>query len=106
MRGSLPIQEVRQLRVVVFQEGDQWVAQCLDHDIGAQAPDLEELQRRIIGALAAELKETLERFGRPFANIDPAPARFQEMWLQRALRVNPVDPRPPEQLRFEMALCA
>ena len=34
---------MQQLRVVVFQEEGAWVAQCLEYDIGAQAPDLNTL---------------------------------------------------------------
>ena len=67
---------------------DCWVAQCLEHDIGAQAPDIDTLNVRLGVVLNAELNESLERHGKPFAGIDPAPARFHLMWERRARSVD------------------
>jgi len=67
------------IRVIVFQEGGLWVAQCLEHDIGAQAADVDTLISRLEVALKAELKESM-RHGKPLAGIDPAPERFHRMW--------------------------
>ncbi len=40
------------LRVVVFQEAGAWMAQCLEHDLGAQADSvkgvIEELHRMLV----------------------------------------------------------
>ncbi|MBI4183216.1 MAG: hypothetical protein HY521_04375 [Proteobacteria bacterium] len=68
------------LRVVAYKEGDTWVAQCLEYDIGAQAPDLDELWVRFSIAFEAEKTESSERHGEPFAGIAPAPTEFKEMW--------------------------
>lgn len=68
------------IRVVVFQEGDAWVAQALEYDIGAQATDLQALERRFAMTLRAELEESLKRGRTPFGGIDPAPEYFHKMW--------------------------
>ena len=72
------------IRVVVFQDDNLWVAQCLEHDIGAQAANVDALLTRLEVALKAEFKESMERHGKPFAGIDPAPERFHRMWDRRA----------------------
>jgi hypothetical protein len=77
------MQEVRAVRVLLAREGDYWVAQCLEYDIGAQARDLDELRKRLIAALEAERQESLRRHGRSFAGIQPAPRIFHEQWERR-----------------------
>lgn len=73
-----------QLRVVVFKDGDLWVAQCLEYDIGAQAPDLDSLRNRLNMAIQVDLETSLEKRGEPFAGIEPAPPYFHEMWSRSA----------------------
>jgi hypothetical protein len=41
----------------------------------------------------AELNESMERHGKPFAGIGPAPERFQQMWERRVLAVQ-MSPAP------------
>lgn len=74
------MESMKMLRVVVFQEGGQWVAQCLEYDICAHAPDEKKLHERFGALLNFERNLSIERNGAPFAGIDPAPAKFQEMW--------------------------
>ena len=71
------------IRVVMFEEAGQWVAQCLEYDIAAQGPDLDSLNERLDVILKAELRESLARHGTPFAGIGPAPDRYQRMWDRR-----------------------
>lgn len=68
------------VRAVVFRDNDMWVAQCLEYDIGAQADDIDMLNERLNVALKAELKESIERHQKPFADIARAPQRFETMW--------------------------
>ena len=75
------------LRIVVFQDDGLWVAQCLEHDIGAQAADFDTLMTRLEVTIKAELRESLERNHAPFAGIDRAPERFFQMWERRARSV-------------------
>jgi hypothetical protein len=80
------------IRVIMFEEGGLWVAQCLEHDIAAQAENVDTLHARLNATLKAEYNESMERHGKPFAGIDPAPERFQRMWNQRAQSFDIVNP--------------
>jgi hypothetical protein len=44
-----------QVRVVVFKDQDQWVAQCLEHDICVQASRIDQIPPRMKTALALEI---------------------------------------------------
>ena len=75
----------------MFEEAGLWVAQCLEHDIAAQAEDIDTLNARLNATLKAEFLESMKRHGEPFAGIDPAPERFQRMWNHRAQSFNIVN---------------
>lgn len=81
--------EARQIRALLAREGDFWVAQCLEYDIGAQARDLDDLRKRLLAALEAERQESIRRYGEPFAGIGPAPSFFHEQWDKRAGEFTP-----------------
>ena len=71
----------RQISVVLFQESGQWVAQCLEYDIAAQAETLKELieyelQRVLVGHIAVSLET--ERI--PFENVPSAPQEYWDLW--------------------------
>tara|TARA_R110000787_G_scaffold36855_5_gene93823 strand:- start:242 stop:538 length:297 start_codon:yes stop_codon:yes gene_type:complete len=92
------------LRTVIFKDGDSWVGQCLEYDIGAQANSLEELHRRLRIVIAAERAESTKQNGAAFAGIDPAPKYFHDMWEKRSGFFRPnTEGAEPES---EMALCA
>ena len=86
------MEQVKQLRAVIFWDGGAWAAQCLEHDIGAQAPDLDALQFRLGVAIEVEFQESLERHGEPFGGIDPAPAHYHRMWDEGAGTFTPQNP--------------
>jgi hypothetical protein len=101
--------ETNTIRVIVFKEGDLWVAQCLEYDICAQADDLDMLSTRLLVTIKAELKESLEHNRAPFVGIDQAPKRFHMMWDRRprSVEVNPAPwlktPDRPMDLDFAFA---
>lgn len=101
--------EATRIRAVVFRDGDIWVAQCLEYDIGAQAADLDVLRSRLMIAIDLERKESVKRRGSPFAGIDPAPVHFHAMW-ERAAGGYVARKQTPLQtdgaLKLELALCA
>lgn len=86
--------ETGHIRVLLNKEGDYWVAQCLEYDIGAQARDLEELRKRLVAAIEAEKQESIRRHGKAFGGIPAAPAYFYERWEHRAGQFTPT--RPPK----------
>jgi len=68
------------LRVVVFKDGDTFVAQCLEHDICAQAPDLKTLRHRMDATIDAE-RDHARGAGKSLAeSVGPAPDRYVAMW--------------------------
>jgi|SRR6185436_19031520 len=80
-----------EIRAVLFQEVGWWVAQCLEHDIAAQARTkealLHELERLLIGYLLVGRNK-----GRlPFEGMPPAPRRYWEMYE----RAKPVEMDSP-----------
>ena len=82
------------IRIVAFKEGDAWVAQCLEHDVCAQAGDLDTVRARIEVAIEAES---------PLDKLPKAPAHFFELW-ERKSDFN-MSGRS-DGVEYEMALCA
>jgi hypothetical protein len=80
---------ISEVRVAIFREGEFWIAQCIDHDVGVQAGDLLDLEDRLMLALEAERKESLARNGEAFSGIGPAPKFFQDMWEQHCGTYHP-----------------
>lgn len=99
-----------QIRVVIFKEGDAWVAQCLEVDIGAQAQDLDTLQSVLSVVIGAEEQESLRVYETAFGGIDPAPKHFFDLWDRKAGEFTPVRPAIVKDdgaaRTFRMALCA
>lgn len=72
-----------QIRVIVFQDDDLWLAQGIEHDICVQAETLPAVFARFELAVNAEAKEGgLDR-------IAPAPDAFHKMWERRASKAGP-----------------
>lgn len=66
----------KQLRVIIFKDGDLFIAQCLEYDVAAQGRTEEEAQERLEVALRAEAREAKEA-GK---TLDPAPAMFHAIY--------------------------
>ena len=90
------------IRVVAFKDGDQWVAQCLEHDICATADDLETLQYRIEVAIEAE-SELCKSEGRDLSSLPPAPEHFSALWEKRP---GFEKSGTSDGVGYQMALCA
>lgn len=92
------------LRVVIFKDGDMWVAQALERDLCAQGRDLKTVHARFLATLRAEIEHAMELGIEPLQNLDVAPERFQEMWKNRS----PFSDKPNESagLPVELALAA
>ena len=87
------------LRVVVFKEGDIWIAQALEHDICAQGADLDAVTERLQEAVAAEIGLAIANGEDPLADIQPAPSNFFRMWDERSRFTTKGE-------RLQLALCA
>lgn len=67
-------------RVVVFKDGDTYVAQCLEHDICAQADDVKALRHRMQAAIDAE-RDYARTIGKNLTDtVSPAPKHFFAMF--------------------------
>jgi hypothetical protein len=68
------------IRVLIVRQGGQWLAQCLEHDLAAQAPS----EKKAIGSFIRIVKARLHRDYRagrqPFEGLPPAPAHFLDAW--------------------------
>lgn len=68
------------LSIVVFKDGDMYVAQCVEHDICAQAADVKTLRHRMDAAIDAERDYARSR-GKTLADtVAPAPKHFADMF--------------------------
>jgi hypothetical protein len=65
------------LRVVLFTDGDQWIAQGLEIDYAAQADSVDAAKAAFESGLAATLQENLRVFGKIVMVLRPAPP---EVW--------------------------
>lgn len=91
------------VRAVVYREGNMWVAQGVDYDIGVQAPDVDTLHRRMELAIELEKAVSIELCGAPFAGIDRAPAYVEEMHRRSTMNLTPSQGTPQD---VQLALCA
>ena len=93
-----------EIRAVAYREGGKWVGQCLDYDIRVQADTVEQLMTNLEVALEATRADSMERHGRAFAHIEPAPVQFHALWDKHVSDVRPWKPR--DRSPVTMALCA
>lgn len=82
------------LRVVVFREGDSWIAQCLEHDICSQASSVTELHTRFVRTLFANVAVCIELGREPLQGIGAAPRRYWDMFEQSTIELKNLDPEP------------
>lgn len=83
------------IRVIVYRDGESWIAQCIEYDIAAQGCDFDTAMRRLTGTVNAECRYTLEKHGEEFAGIDPAPAVYADRFeqAQQSLRTDSMELR-------------
>ena len=62
------------LRIVISKEDDMFVAQCLEHDISVQAPDIATLEQRLQETIAFEAADG------DLQNVPAAPEEFHHLW--------------------------
>jgi hypothetical protein len=67
-----------EVNVVAFQEGELWVAQCVEYDIAAFAKSLPELPRALERAVAANICANADLGRHALVGVPPAPPRFKQ----------------------------
>lgn len=66
------------LRVIIFRDGNTWIAQALEIDICVQGDNLPAVKAHFLATLRAEVASG------DIKKIGPAPSEFQEMWGRRS----------------------
>jgi hypothetical protein len=92
------------IRAVLFQQEGNWCAQCLEHDIAAEAPTLESLKAELEQVLAIQAELSLERGQVPYSTIPSAPAKYFAMY-EALERANSVDEAHPIPVDADMSAC-
>jgi|GraSoiStandDraft_11_1057310.scaffolds.fasta_scaffold1097691_1 hypothetical protein len=82
--------ELEHLRVIVYREGDVYVAQCLEHDIATQGSDIPAALERLDLTIDAECAISKETGGKAFERIPSAPNYFHTLWDKRSMTLTHV----------------
>lgn len=91
------------LSVVLFHQGDFWVAQCLEYDLVAQAEDLSDLRYEFERVLIGHMVISRENDAEPFVSLPAAPVEYWTRFAQAARnRLSPE--RIPFRLPMHMPL--
>ena len=72
-------QHPRTIRVVIFPDGDMFIAQALEVDIAAQGRTPDEARRRLVLAVNSEQSDA-DKEGKNLFDIGPAPASVQALY--------------------------
>ncbi|MDE2815480.1 MAG: hypothetical protein OXK81_02120 [Chloroflexota bacterium] len=74
------------MRVLLFQEEDMWVAQCLEYDIAAHGETVTDAQEAYALAFVSQVVMAFHLGEEPLAKIGKAPQQYWEM-LENSLRL-------------------
>ena len=68
------------MKVIFFNEGDQWIAQAIERDFCANGPTIEDAERELLMSIMARVALG-ERMGfDAFETLPPAPSQYRRMW--------------------------
>ena len=70
------VQPFYMVSVLLHRDGSAWVAQCLEYDLAAQAPTVEEAKNRFLRTLSAQILDDLLDGRRPLSRLGQAPQHF------------------------------
>lgn len=96
--------ELEHVRVIVYPEGDMYIAQCLEVDIATQARDIPSLLERLDLTIDAECAISRELGQEPFKRIAPAPNYFHDLWEKRSVTLQHLHVPVHQHLIVEIAL--
>jgi hypothetical protein len=64
--------------VLLHKDGNAWVAQCLEYDLAAQAPSVDEAKKRFMRTLTQQIVADLVDGNDPLSKLPQAPLRYFE----------------------------
>jgi hypothetical protein len=102
--NSAPAMKKIGIRAVLFQADGTWCAQCLEHDIAAEAATLDDLKIELEQVLSVQAELSLERGQEPYSTIPSAPAKYFAMY-EALERANSVDDPHPISLDADVSAC-
>lgn len=70
--------EQKQIRVLIQPEGNCYIAQCLEYDIAAQAPNIPKLITRFVRTLSGHVILAKQHGDQPFSKLSTPPSYFAE----------------------------
>jgi hypothetical protein len=86
--------ETVNLSVVVYEDGDLWVAQAIEFDIAVRADKPSKLPRAFERAVVANLAINHELGKNALEGIPPAPSEFRELFERASLTITERAERP------------
>jgi hypothetical protein len=91
------------LKVLLFREGDHWIAQGLDIDYSAAGDSIADVKRRFAYGLCLTIEQNLARTGSLDGLVRPAPPHIWQMYyrMERSLHGSVQD--LSEQCRVEVS---
>lgn len=98
--------ELQHIRVIVYREGDVYVAQCLEHDIATQGAGIPAALDRLDLTIDAECAVSKEAGGRAFCDIPSAPNYFHTLWDKRSMTLAHVKMPVGHHYQMDVALAA
>lgn len=90
------------IRVVVYQEENQWFAQALEVDVAAQADTMNAALRRFDATMRAHLSHCAAHGMDLQKEVGPAPAQFEKFWDASQATITP---KIPLSAQVSFALC-
>ncbi len=72
------------LRFVIYKGEKYYIARCLEHDFAVQLLDPDCSSQEITGMIAGQVHIAREKGVPPFANMLPAPEKYQKMKVAHA----------------------
>lgn len=88
------------LSILLINEGDKWIAQCLEWDIAAQGDSHKKALQTFEAVFWAHVLRDVEK-GRPILEtVDSAPEEFWDQFSDGTPLKNPYPLRPPASVRI------
>ncbi|NOZ32702.1 MAG: hypothetical protein GXP01_06435 [Alphaproteobacteria bacterium] len=80
------------INAIAYREGNVYVAQAIEYDIVAHAKQLHDLPMALMRSVADNIAITLSLGREPLAGVARAPDRFQDMFNEAQVSIEPVTP--------------
>jgi hypothetical protein len=72
------------LNILLFKEGDVWVAQCLQYDLVAQGSSIPEVKRRFTDVFVGQAIIDVTAGKKPFSDLAGASVVYRDRWWSDA----------------------